>query len=213
MNGRLAVTVLALVMGLYCSNGFTAEEKMGDTMNKVVGEAQGMQMDEAQMQKMKEMTSPGANHKLLEPLVGSWTYTMKWWMSPDATPEESTGTTDNTWIMDGRFVQEMTKGTSMGQPFNGMGIIGYDNMKGEFTNIWVDNMSTGIMTSSSKYDAAAKTFEENGSFPCPLTGEKEKKYRSVTMLIDNDHFNFEMYFTSPEGKEFKSMEIKYTKAK
>ena len=132
----------------------------------------------------------------------------------DAPAEESSGTSENTWIMGGRFVQQMTTGTAMGQPFEGMGFFGYDNMKGEYTNLWLDNMSTGIMKSSSKYDAGTKSFSEEGSFPCPMTGETDRKFRGSMKVIDNDHLLYEMYSNDPaSGKEFKSMEISYARVK
>jgi hypothetical protein len=173
------------------------------------------QMDEAQMQKMKELGSPGEHHKNLDTLLGKWSHMVKWWMSPDAVPEVSQGTNTNTWIMDGRFLKQEVTGTSMGQPFEGMGMTGYDNVKGEYTSVWIDNMSTSMMTASSRYDPAARTFEEKGSFACPMTGEKDKKFRAITKIIDNDHFSYEMYSTGMSGgeTEFKTMEITYERAK
>ena len=46
----------------------------------------GGQPDEAQMMAaMMELAKPGDNHKLLQGLAGSWTYSGKFWMSPDPT--------------------------------------------------------------------------------------------------------------------------------
>ena len=43
------------------------------------------------MAMMMELAKPGDNHKLLEGVVGKWSYAVKFWMSPDAPPSESTG--------------------------------------------------------------------------------------------------------------------------
>jgi hypothetical protein len=56
------------------------------------------------MAMMTEMAKPGENHKMLESSVGSWSYTVKWWMSPDAPPMESTGTSVGRSVMGGRYV-------------------------------------------------------------------------------------------------------------
>lgn len=166
----------------------------------------------AKMEEMKKLGAPGENHKALDALVGKWNTSVKWWMSPESKPEESQGTSDNHWILGGRFVQEDFKGTSMGQPFEGMGLMGYDNIRAEYTSLWLDNMATGIMTGTGQYDAATKTFTKNATMSCPMTGEKNRAMRSVCKIVDNDHFTLEMYMNDKDGKEFKAMEIRYVRA-
>lgn len=170
-------------------------------------------MDEKAMQKMMEMGSPGENHKLLEPMVGEWTHTVKMQMAPNAPVEESTGTNSNKWIMDGRFIQSDVEGTmNMGdksQPFAGMAIMGYDNMNKEFNSIWIDNMMTGIMSTKGKYNPKTKTITEKGLMSCPMTGEKNKAFRSEIKFIDNDNYSYSMFVKDKSGKEFKSIEVVY----
>ena len=166
---------------------------------------------DAMMEKFKEFSTPNENHKVLDPLVGDWDYSIKWWMSPDAAPEESKGTSSIKWIMGGRFIEQSVEGTSMGQPFEGMGIMGYDNEKKQYQSIWIDNMGTGVMTGSGSYDPTTKTLTDQGTFSCPAEGEKS--YRGVLKMIDNDNFTYEWYMPGPDGKEFRAMEIVYTRKK
>jgi hypothetical protein len=173
-------------------------------------------MTEEMMAKMKEFTTPGENHKVLDYFKGDWDYSMKFWMDPNSAPEETTGTAEYKWILDGRFVQGAVHGTSMGQPFEGLEILGYDNAKKEYRTIWLDSMGTGIMSASATYDATAKTFTEKGSHSCPLEKTGEKNYRAVLTMTDDDHFKYEFYTTppgEPTASEFKAMEINYTKKK
>src|SRR5438067_679566 len=79
------------------------------------------------MEAMMRHGTPGPEHKRLEPLVGSWTFTGKMWMDPSAPPTEFTGTTERKWILDGRFVLDETTSTFNGMPFRGIGCSGYDN--------------------------------------------------------------------------------------
>lgn len=160
---------------------------------------------------MEKLSKPGENHKVLEPMVGKWKTTTKFWMSPDAPPQESTGTSDNQWIMDGRFVQQDVKGTAMGKPFEGRGLIGYDNVRESYSSVWIDNIGTGIMTSQSKYNPETKTIEESGTYACPMTGKKDQKYRATLNLAEPEKMIYTMFMTDPSGKEFKGMEITYTK--
>lgn len=124
------------------------------------------------MEKWKEFATPNENHKVLDTLVGSWDHTVKWWMSPGGNPEESKGTSEIKWIMGGRYLQQLVQGTSMGQPFEGMGITGYDNAKKEYNSIWIDNMGTGIMMTTGNYDPNTKTLTELGKYTDPIEGQK-----------------------------------------
>jgi hypothetical protein len=166
---------------------------------------------DAMMEKWKEFSTPNENHKVLDPLVGDWDYSIKWWMSPDVKPEESKGTSNIKWIMGGRFIEQAVEGTSMGQPFEGMGLMGYDNEKKQYQSIWIDNMGTGMMKGSGNYDPNTKTLTDQGTFSCPAEGEKS--YRGVLKMIDNDNFTYEWYMPGPDGKEFRAMEIVYTRKK
>ncbi|HWP91425.1 MAG TPA: DUF1579 domain-containing protein [Thermodesulfobacteriota bacterium] len=166
---------------------------------------------DAMMEKWKEYATPNENHKVLGALVGDWDYTVKWWMTPDGEPEVSTGTSEVEWIMGGRFIQYEVEGTSMGQPFEGLGITGYDNEKKQYRSVWIDNMGTGIMTASGSYDPNTKTITDQGTFSCPAEGEKA--FRAVTKIVDNNNFTYEWYMNGPDGKEFRAMEIVYTRKK
>jgi len=166
---------------------------------------------EAAMKKWQEYATPGDNHKLLEPFVGSWDYTVRWWMSPEAKAEESTGTSDVKWIIDGRFLEITAIGTTKEQPFKGMGITGYDNAEKKYKSVWIDNMGTGMMVANGTYDPSTKTFVEKGKFTNPVRGEES--YRGVTKIINDDKYTYEMYTAGPDGKEFRNLEIVYIKKK
>jgi hypothetical protein len=182
-----------------------------------------MQENKMQENKMKEMhaemmakwqayATPGDAHKVLGQIVGDWGYTVNWWNTPGSEPEVSTGESENEWIMDGRFLEMNYDGMSMGQKFKGMGIVGYDNAKKEYTSVWIDTMGTGIMTATGTYDAAAKTLTENGSYTDPMTG-KGKSFRGVTTFVDKDSYKYELFTEGPDGKEFLMMEINYKREK
>ena len=167
---------------------------------------------QAQMEKMKALMAPSEAHKVLEPLAGKWTYTAKFWMDPSKAPEESAGTSEAEMIYGGRFLKETVRGTWMGEPFEGTGYTGHDNVKQEYQSVWIDGMGTAIMTSSGAYDAAAKTLKLGGTASCPLTGEKDMKMRSELKIDDADHHTLTGYHNGPDGKEVKGMEIVYTRA-
>ena len=155
---------------------------------------------------MARMT-PGPMHKKLDPLIGSWSATGKWRMTPDAPWQEFASTAERKWILDGRFVEERVKSQMMGQPFEGIGLIGYDNTRQEFTMVWVDSMSTGTWVSAGKLDGSKLTFE--GTFSDPMTGEKNVWSRSVLDMSAPQH-TFKGFAKDAAGKEYVNMEMTAT---
>lgn len=166
--------------------------------------------DEMMAVYMKYAT-PGPNHKLLEPLIGSWNVTTKFKMGPDAPMDSSTGTSECKWILGGRFVSEEVTGDMGGMPFHGLGLTGYDNYKQKFFNIWMDEMSTTYMISTGAVDSSGKIFTLTGTYEDYLTGGNVKLFKMVTRIINPDKHVNEMYDTAPDGKEYKTFEATYTR--
>lgn len=167
------------------------------------------------MQKMQAYSTPGPEHKHLAEYAGNWNYTSKFWMSAEAKPEESKGTAVNKMILGGRYLEQQVKGKTMGQNFEGRGLMGFDNVTKTYQEIWIDNMGTGIMTSTASYDPAAKTMTETGEYTCPVSESGKAKFRAETKMMDKDNYVYTMYGTGmdPKGKEFKMMELTYKRAK
>lgn len=174
--------------------------------------SQSQSMDaasQAMMESWQAYAAPNDNHQVLDPLVGTWSQVVKWWMSPDSQPETSKGTTETKWVMGGRYLQHMATGTSMGQPFEGMGFTGFDNGRQTYQTIWMDNMGTGMMIGEGTYDPGKKTLTDRGRFTDPMIGQQS--YRGVVTFIDDGHHSYEIYVADENGKEFRMMEIMYTR--
>lgn len=162
------------------------------------------------MQKWKEYSTPGEQHKILAQAVGNWTYTSKSWESAEAKPEETKGTSSAKMLLGGRYLQQEVKGTAMGQPFEGISLTGYDNLKKRFDTIWMDSMATGIMKGQGSYDASTKTLMDKGEYTCPMKPNETAEYRSDWKFIDKNNMTFTMYGKGMTGdKEFKMMEMVY----
>lgn len=207
----LGLIGIALLIG----HNVTAENKAAAPVASDAAKAGVPSPEEAakaeMMAKWQAVATPGEEHKRLEPIVGSWKYTMKWWMEPNAPAEQSDGTSENQWILGGRFLQSKAAGLAMGQPFEGIGYTGYDRMRKEYNGIWLDNMSTSTMTSSAQYDPATNSLNETGSFACPMTGELHRQFRGKLTLGDGKSYAYEMWSKHTDGTEFKTMEINYVR--
>jgi hypothetical protein len=159
---------------------------------------------------MKAMT-PGEAHKGLSEMAGNWKYTMKMWMDAASAPQESKGTSKARIILGGRFLQEDVKAKMNGMPFEGISLVGFDNMRQAYQSVWLDNMTTGMMIGQGKEsDGVVK---EEGTFSCPMTMDPNRKYRTEMKVVDKDHHLFSMFSNDKDGKEFKMMEISYARAK
>ena len=166
---------------------------------------------EEMMKKMQEASTPGEAHKLLSQFEGNWTFTSKFWESADGKPEESKGTSVMKLILGGRYLHQEVKGKAMGQDFNGLGLMGYDNIKKQYESFWIDSMSTSMMKGAGTYNTSTKTFDDKGEFSCPMTPSKTAAFRSEWKVVDKNNSVFSMYGKGPtgEGKEFKMMELTY----
>ena len=161
------------------------------------------------MDAMMKAGQPGAQHAELKKMVGTWNAKVKNWNVPGQPPTESTGTTTYEMALDGRYLIERFKGEMPGMgPFEGLGILAYNNITGEFDHVWMDSMSTGIFMSHGK-PAADGTVTFKGEMDNPLGGAK-LPCRMVVKQVSEKERLFEMYCTMG-GPETKSMEITYTR--
>jgi hypothetical protein len=203
MNVRLAASALLLL----AAPALSAEK------SKPPSSQPGASAQDAMLAAWEIAAAPGENHRVLDPLVGAWDHAIEWWMSPGAPPEKSTGTTDVRWIMGGRYIRQAVAGVSLGRPFEGAGVMGYDNVKKQYVSAWIDNMGTGLMTATGSYDAAKKTLTETGTFSDPASPAGQKTFRGVTTFKSGGGHTYEMFTTGPDGQEMRMMRIVYTRRK
>lgn len=172
-------------------------------------------LDSATMMKnWMEYATPGEVHKMMASWNGTWDGEVTMWETADAPPQKSTTKTVNKMIMDGRYQISTHSGNMMGMPFEGQATVGYDNGKKQFVSSWIDNMGTGIMYLSGPWDAASKSMTLTGKMVDPSSGNgHEVTMREVFRVIDDNAHVMEMYCPGKDGKEFKTMEIKFTRKK
>ena len=170
--------------------------------------AQGGQND-ADMQKMMEMMQPGPEHKTMMKMVGKWNATGKMWMDTSAPPLESTGVTEYTTTLDGRYFLGTYTGAWMGMPFEGRSVDGFDRYAQEYFSYWYDNMGTGMMAMRGTASADGKVITMTGTAFDPMEGAVGT-FKSVTTWVDDNTMTFEM-FSVKDGQDIKSMEMIYTR--
>ena len=171
-----------------------------------------MPSQEEMMKKWEESMTPGAPHKNFEQFVGDWDVEAKVWMNgPKAEPSVSKGTAEYKLALGGRYLEQEFTGEMMGQPMNGVGYTGYDNFGKKYVSFWIDNMSTAMSTMEGTMDKEGKTLTMWGKMDDPTTGEKGKKVKYVTRVVDKDKHVFESYDVTAYGDKQPVMVITYTR--
>jgi hypothetical protein len=164
-----------------------------------------------QMKAWADYMTPGDVHKMIAKWDGKWKEDVTFWMQPGAPPTKSNSTCVNKMILGGRYQQSTHSGNMMGQPFEGQGTLAWDNARKILISTWIDNMGTGIMYMEGAWDNATKSATMKGKTIDPGTG-KGMDVKEIFTAVDDNTQKMEMFMTQ-DGKEFKTMEIIFTRAK
>jgi hypothetical protein len=156
------------------------------------------------------LSKPGPSHKLLASFAGDWDVKVTFWSDPKSKGDSSSGTSKISWILGDRFLQENFKGKIAGEDYVGLGIIGYDNGSRTFKTVWADSLNTAMTTSVGKYDPERNTFELESQVYDPLVSGVKSVYSTIK-INSPDSYTFSMLDRSPEGREFKSLEMEYSR--
>ena len=220
MNAIQAIGMSALSAALAFAGAATAADKAAAKPaadkqpaakeSKAAPEPQMSKDQKAMMEAYQRMGEVRAEHKQLETFVGDWKTTTSMWMDAKAAPEKTEGKTHIESKFGGRYIELHHESKYQGQPFNGEGLMGFDNLKGKFFNTWIDSMSTGMWLAWGTYDAATKTYTFHGSMEDPMAPSTQFKVREVVHVVDPSHYTFEWYETH-KGKEGKTLQIDYVK--
>ncbi len=213
---QLTLTICAATLLLFaCNNDKKKEEdktsKTETTENKK-NETPTMPDSATMMKNWQEYMTPGDMHKMLAKSDGEWNGEVTMWMYPGAPEQKSTSTAVNKMIMNGLYQESNHTGNMMGMPFNGKSMVAYDNHRKEFISTWIDNMGSGIMIMKGPWDEATKTINLKGKMVDPGT-KMDTDVRETFKIVDDNTQEMEMFVMTPDGKEFKTMNIKYTRKK
>lgn len=214
---RITITICAAVMLFACNSEEKKAEETKTEDPKVAAAATETKKtepvpDSVMMKNWEIYATPGKEHQMMASWDGNWTGEVTMWMSPGTPPSTSTSQTTNKMILGGRYQESSHKGSFNGQPFEGRATLAFDNEKKVFISTWIDNMGTGVMKGEGPWDEATKSITIKGKMTEP-GNSSDKDFREVFKIVDNDHQIMEMYAPGPDGKEFKTMEIRYTRKK
>ncbi|MBM4112112.1 MAG: DUF1579 domain-containing protein [Phycisphaerae bacterium] len=159
-----------------------------------------------------EFMQPCPEHEWLAKRAGTWKVTGKMWMAPEMPPTEIVGTSTYRMILGNRYLVEDVKSTMMGEPFEAMGVTGYNRATNKFQFAWMDTMGTAITGGTGIRSGDGKTLTSTMTTFDPMKG-KDVTMRSVETEQDENTITMEMFAPGPTGAEMKMMELTYRRSK
>ena len=145
---------------------------------------------------------PGPEHEVLKKMAGTWDVTMS------VGGAETKGSAVYKMDLGGLWLTSTFEGEVFGTKFSGRGLDSYDAAKKKYVGIWVDSMSASPLVMEGTYDAGRKTLTLEGTGP----GQdgQPAKYKSVSVMPDDDTIDFTMYTGGGKDSAFT---IKYKRKK
>jgi hypothetical protein len=137
---------------------------------------------------MMKLAQPGEEHaRLAKAFVGDWNSHIKFTMQGQEM--ESDSTSSITSFMGGRFLMNEVKGSTPMGPFEGRGILGYNNGTKQFVTFWIDSMGTGTMNGTGVENEKGKSWTFTSSYdagPFKMTSKETWK------VVSDDEFTISM---------------------
>jgi hypothetical protein len=155
------------------------------------------------------VSRPGAEHRWLDPLVGSWTIDLRW--QATGGPETHTvGTSENRWILDGRFLLCEAAAGEGPSRIDATTIYGFDNRQKKFFALGMHNLATYVMQPSGSYDPASHSFLLSGKERSEITGAV-LVYRELLKVESPDRHVLRVYFDAAGRSPVRVLEAIYTR--
>lgn len=161
--------------------------------------------DRAAMAAWMASASVSDQHRWLADKTGDWEARMELWMDPDADPMESRASVSRTMELGGRVLLDYWSGEIAGDPFEGVGRMGYNNVTGEYWSTWTDTMSTALFESRGAAVEDADQLELTGEHVDPVT-DRTVQTRYVWTFASADREILEAY-ERRDGKEMRVMRV------
>jgi len=171
--------------------------------------AQDIKQQQEEQQKAMEAYMKAAavteNHQFLAKYAGDWDVAVTYWMGPGAPPTKSTGTFKGRMLLGGRYLEMTFNGFMMGQPFEGIQLVGFDNLEQKYNTLWIDNTSTSFFMTRGTREG--DVLNETGEWPDPVTGSVVS-VKARTTWVGGDEYLYEQWMVMPDGTEHKGMEMR-----
>jgi hypothetical protein len=153
--------------------------------------------------------APGPVHRDLASRVGEYVTTTTFQAPGGGPSAESTGAAKIRISVDGRFLVEENSGSLMGQPVQGLRLLGYNNQTKRYESVWTYSMSTAMLVMTGTSPDNGKTVNLSGSFE---EGGNKQTLHAIFRFIDESRFVVELR-TAATGDTGSVVATTYTRKK
>jgi hypothetical protein len=156
-------------------------------------------------------STPGEAHARFARAAGAWDVESVMYVQPGAPGTPSKASATSRTILGGRYLLEEFKGDAGGIPFEGMLLLGYDNLAEEYVSVWVDTMSTWPSIARGKENDKGEVVQIGTMYD--VITPQGRPYEHVSWEKGDDELHAKMYDTLPDGTEWVVMEMTYKRKK
>lgn len=153
---------------------------------------------------------PGPQHEWFLRHTGVWDAKITTSLFPGAPPVEWMGEVTISTICNGLWELLDFKGEMPGHPFLGHGVTGYDFMKQQFVQVWVDSMSPAMLHLTGSLNAEKNCMTMTAEVDTPGGRVTMKQ---TTRETGRDELIFSIDMPGPGGAEHTMMRAVYKRRK
>lgn len=158
---------------------------------------------------------PGPNHTRLDPLAGRWRVSGRVLADPDGSLADDAAPLvamcEATWILGGRFLESRYVGACLDEPFEGLGLTGFDEHRRRYVSTWVSSTDTELAVHDGEWDDARAALVMTGLMHDPRGGGRVRT-TEVTRILGNREQRFEKRLHTREGEEIVIAELVFERA-
>jgi len=171
----------------------------------------GLAQEEDDFEWLDEIAKPGPEHKRLDALVGSWNAKIKLYAGEnDTDPAVLNGITERKWVVGGRYLEEISENPTDTGVFIGRAYWGFNRATALYEFVWMSTEDVGISLEYGRFDPTTNVLRTSGGTVDPATGFYIQS-RSELKINSPDSQTLVVYETEEDGREYKSVEITWTK--
>lgn len=156
--------------------------------------------------RVADLRSPSAAHRVLEQPAGSWSMLYRVWIDPNGPPLSLPAEADCRMIFGGRYLRQEMKGSHA----EGLGLEGYDNVTQQYSWVWIDSSNTHTLCFRGSAEESGRVLTYEGDIPDPVS-RSLKRARVVIRILSSDRHTFEFLELWGEGQDRKLFDITYTR--
>lgn len=202
MKQRLGLLARFAILILFAGSAWAQQQQQPNAPALTDAQQQAMQA-------LAEQAQPGPAHAELMKRAGDYTTTETYY-APGVNSQQFTGTAKLKSILGGRFLEEENSGDSLGQPYAGLRLYGYNNGTKQYEAIWIYNGSTAFLVLDGSSDDNGKIVRYSGAFLGP--GGGRQTLRVTITQQDADHFVVKLLGEGPNNAT-STLETTYTRIK